>query len=984
MWQPAAPSTRTAAASTRLPARFRLDSEVCAKALRQAPLETVVSAWNSSAIIELPLPEGNLARFRVVESPILATAGSDLPGGMKTFVGQGVDDPTATTRFDWAADGLHALILSGSRMVSIHPDQATGDTDAYVTEKISVSAEQLQCLADMPEVQGNPAVQGRKLVKIEKQGLVSGGWLPGASTAEVKATVAPAQAVDDARFSAESIPADLLARMQELSTAAARFRSITFTATNGWLVIADTNTFAASNVPPSAFTAVDNLTKAGRTIRGVSFSPTNGWVILHDDRQFTAEGVPAELMTRLQQFSATGRTVKQVVFTSGTGWVLLADYNGFAAEGIPATLQNTLTDLAAGGEEIKRVALSPTGGWAVFFGSTGFRSEAIPASMLAKLTGFQAAERDFVTLAFPQTGNGWVAVATSAPAPIGGRLRTFRLAAAATGEYTQMQGGGTIDGAFASIARRVNFANAVYERELSTRFLLVDNRTAIFTNADADPYTNSNLLTAAGQNQPVLDERIGTANYDMGHLFAGLSSGVQGLAFSGICVADSKGRAASGYGVAPDSPLSTFILVHEMGHQQFANHSFNGTSGSCGGSNRRAEAAVEPGSGSTVMSYGPAGCSPEALGFTAQDIYFHSFSLKQMLVAALNATPGSCAQGGGVGNAAPQVNAGSDYVIPARTPFTLTATGSDPDGDALTYTWEETDVAFAPGPPNTDEDGQARPLFRSFPPASDPSRTFPNLANLLENRTVVGESLPTMNRTLRFQVTARDNRAGGGGVTTDSMQVRVVATGGPFSVTEPNDAVTWEAGSKRQISWNVAATNQVPVNCASVRIRLSTDGGLTFPTVLAESVPNSGSTMITVPEISTTTARLKIEAVGNIFFDLSDRNFTIRPQVADTEKPSVSNVTLSKSAVKRKKDPTLVITWKSSDNSAVTGHTLTYATDGANFSTSVAAGLPGSAQSFTWTIGSALAKTKTGVVKVRAEDAAGNAGEAVSGTFSIK
>jgi hypothetical protein len=112
------------------------------------------------------------------------------------------------------------------------------------------------------------------------------------------------------------------------------------------------------------------------------------------------------------------------------------------------------------------------------------------------------------------------------------------------------------------------------------------------------------------------------------------------------------------------------------------------------------------------------------------------------------------------------------------------------------------------------------------------------------------------------------------------MVVTVNGVAGPFAVTAPNTAVTYAGGSTQTITWSVNSTNLAPINCARVKITLSTDGGLTFPIVLSDSTANDGTEALVIPAVPTTTARLKIEAVGNIFFDISNTNFTINGAVA--------------------------------------------------------------------------------------------------------
>jgi hypothetical protein len=462
------------------------------------------------------------------------------------------------------------------------------------------------------------------------------------------------------------------------------------------------------------------------------------------------------------------------------------------------------------------------------------------------------------------------------PAVVSGTtLRTYRLAAAATAEYTQTYGGGTVDGGLAAITTTVNLVDAIYEREVAVRLTLIAGETSIiFTDTATDGYTTDNVNSLITENQTKLTSVIGAANYDIGHVFDGhlLSGGAfswQGLAtLSAVCVDSVKARGVDIFrSVFPTSVFAYYSAAHEMGHQFGASHTFNATTGSCGGQ-RISSTAYEPVNGSTIMAYRFA-CAPEDLMST--DTYFHNASIEQIVNYTTTLNGNSCAVTSATGNNPPVIDAGPTHTIPMGTPFILTATGSDPDGDALTFGWEEFDLGTA-APPSTD-DG-SRPIFRSFLPTSNPSRTFPRLQDVLSGFATLGESMPVTTRTMNFRVTARDNRTGGGGVNSAATQVMVQANSGPFTVTQPTSSNTWPTGSNQTVTWNVANTNIAPVSCANVKITLSTDGGTTFPIILANNTPNDGSEPVTIPGTPASGARIKVEAVGNIFFNIS-QGFTI-------------------------------------------------------------------------------------------------------------
>ena len=470
----------------------------------------------------------------------------------------------------------------------------------------------------------------------------------------------------------------------------------------------------------------------------------------------------------------------------------------------------------------------------------------------------------------------------------GTQLRTYRLALAATNEYSVAVGGNTVAGTLAAQVLIMNRVNGVYERDLAIHMNIVANNNLIVyagnrmcggvaCTAANDPYTNDDPDALLDQNQANLDSVIGDASYDIGHVF---STGGGGLAsLDGPCATGNKASAETGLDNPVGDDFAIDFVAHEMGHQFGALHTFNT---SCGG-NRDSSAAYEPGSGITIMAYAGV-CGAQDLAGHSIDT-FHVRSLEEIVAYSQTSTGNNCALTTATGNTPPTVSVvgGPSFNIPANTPFTLNATGSDANGDTITYDWQEYDLgASSSAIPNTDSTG-ARPILRPYLPTTG-ARTFPQLQYILTNANVppstygagflTGELLPQITRTMTFKVIARDSRANGGGINTANATVSVTNTGTAFAVTAPNTAVSWAGNSAQTVTWNAAGTAAAPVNAANVDILFSSDGGQTFPTVLKSATPNDGSETITVPNVTSSTARIKVQATGNIFFDISNVNFS--------------------------------------------------------------------------------------------------------------
>ncbi len=486
----------------------------------------------------------------------------------------------------------------------------------------------------------------------------------------------------------------------------------------------------------------------------------------------------------------------------------------------------------------------------------------------------------------------------------GGTLKTYNLAIVTTGEFHDGNGG-TVAAATAVVTSSVNAIQAIYDKDIAVRFSLLTPM--VYTDPNTDPFDPAGPSRTV-QAAEAVDDNFALNTYDIGHCFHDSNEPPGGFAGGGVaglgvvCNDNSSGISGSGYNKAAgwsgsgDNTTNGWhqLASHEFGHMFDATHTWNGSGGSCSncmGGNQSANTAYEIGSGTTIMSYqGICGAGQNIPASGALDNYFHAASLEQMVDYINDTSPnngGSCPVTSSTGNIPPVANSNpcsATLTIPTDTPFWLDGTATDADGDNLSICWEQFDEDGAGVCPThgfigaTAASSSIAPLFRSFPPNSSTSRTFPAIDDIVTGTNSDFDVLPTVGRTLTFRMTVRDNNASGGGMSCSEVTVTVDGTAGPFEVDLPNGGETYSAGGSITVDWDQANTSSF---CTDVAILLSIDGGYTYPYTLATGVTNTtetwtGTLPAGVPNVST--ARIKVQCDDYscaTFFDISDADFTV-------------------------------------------------------------------------------------------------------------
>ena len=331
----------------------------------------------------------------------------------------------------------------------------------------------------------------------------------------------------------------------------------------------------------------------------------------------------------------------------------------------------------------------------------------------------------------------------------------------------------------------VNRLNQIYENEFATRLVIInENDKLIHLDGASDPYsTPEQGRKLLGQNNDVVNQLLGSSSkFDIGHVFTiACTDGVGGIASLASICSESKGAGVTCF-YSSLLVITVEVTAHEMGHQFSASHTFN----VCQGDSQNAgENGYEPGGGSTIMSYGQL-CGINS--FVGQpDDYYHNGSLQQIYDRLRSPVGGAyeCANKVPINNHAPtvKINFTKGTSIPKSTPFILEGSGSDEDGDKLTFNWEGKDASTTLCP--LGQPSGTCPLFRSVAPDTFGYRIIPSPTKLLSGQSSGDEVLATYARKTKFSLTARDNNPEGGYATWVETELNVDGNSGSFHCHQP-------------------------------------------------------------------------------------------------------------------------------------------------------------------------------------------------------
>ncbi|KQQ33325.1 hypothetical protein ASF61_09540 [Duganella sp. Leaf126] len=840
--------------------------------MARAPQERSVDAATAPLIISLPHPDGGYQRFAIVDSPVMEAELAAKHPDIRTYAGRGVDDPAATVRMDITPLGLHASVRSPQGRWFVDP-RAVHDDSVYHSYHARDLPNRRGPLREAPLAEPQLGLERGFYHAGDPLQVRGAGFAPGAAVSiavrNPQSDTGPRQSVvvnaDRDGVVKTTLVAEPSGEAGAYEVSASDGRA---TSTVQYRVVED-------DVAPTA--ATGNLLRTYR----LALVTDPSYASFFGAANVTAAKVT--LINRVTQIYEDETAIRLVLI------------NQTDALNLNTAAMMTGTNGPCGGSACFTTAQAST------CGSGTLSRNRVVAGLLAGAGNF-----DVGHIALGLDGGGIASLGvvggsakaqgcTGLPSPVGD---AFAVDYVAHELGHQFAGNHTFNGVIGSCSGgNRNAATSVEPGSGSSIMAYAGICGTDNTQTHSDPYWSQRSFDEIVAYTSAAESQLNEVQMAVltGFTANGASFRLRYNGANSAPIVRGTNYTAAGVKAAIEAiagwPAGATVIVGALTDTAFT-VTFGGTAA---GTNVAPLSLVSPSTG--VSGY----------------------------VGEIT-TGGATARGGAVastGNSAPVVTVVPSYTIPLRTPFALTGTAEDADGDIITYLWEQNDRGGSTGTGLISNAKTNGPLFRQFgvravvsasetgqynsagenQVTTSPLRVFPDLAQIVANNTnaatgacptvsgtpsaavieCYAEFLPTASyvglagvnaspASLNFKLTARDGR---GGVGSASTQLVLAANAGPFLVTAPAAGASAVGGTTLNVTWNVANTSAAPVGTANVRIALSTDGGLTFPTVLAASTPNNGNRAVVLPAVATNRARIKVEAIGNVFFDISHADFAI-------------------------------------------------------------------------------------------------------------
>ena len=391
-----------------------------------------------------------------------------------------------------------------------------------------------------------------------------------------------------------------------------------------------------------------------------------------------------------------------------------------------------------------------------------------------------------------------------------------------------------------------NFLNEIYLRDLGVRFEVLKDERLIIKDEAKETFRRTHRADYVMSNSTrVIGELIGENSYDVGISLVytnSLKKGTRGLAYiEGVYQPNTKADAVA--------VLTKEVIAHEIGHLFGGRHTFSSHKGSTAYDSEK----TEQGSGTSVMSYG----SPRDF-FSLSSIERIRKRLTEVLAKAHDKT---------FTTQAPRIDHNklkTHYTIPKGTFFQFYIPATDPDSEQLLYAVNQHDVRNADETPITQ--------YTIYKPTTTNPVTIKTEYNdsgtAVANSGLVHQTTGTFTFWLGVS-DAQPQQAADYIVQYDLAETKVtVKEGTPFEITTtPKNK--YKGGEKILLQWKVDAAIFADTK---VRVLLSDDLGKTFKHIVLAETANDGAEEVTLPNINTSKAVLKVEVIEGLAFALTDYN----------------------------------------------------------------------------------------------------------------